>query len=141
MSVDIDITELLNDYVDFLEKSGIPKTSAESKLMLQASEEIKKLRSSVDFHIKLAEDNNKSRLRLLDVIENGRELYESTCKNIRESTIGEEVCGMCKYHGYDIAGNVLECAGFHCDDCFELNNQAYNDIIFKRSVKQNEQSI
>lgn len=33
MENNIDITELLTEYVDLLEKGGIPKTSTESKIM------------------------------------------------------------------------------------------------------------
>lgn len=76
----IDITELLEDYVRLLEKGGIPRGSTESKLMLEAAAEIKELRSQLEFQRKLADDNNNSRLRLLDVIGNCRDLYEETCK-------------------------------------------------------------
>lgn len=58
-----DITELLESYVDLLEKGGIPRESTESKIMLEAAKEIKKLREQLDFQRKLADENNKSRLR------------------------------------------------------------------------------
>lgn len=131
--IEIDITELLEDYVGLLEKGGIPRTSTESKIMLKAKEEIERLRKSLKFQIELAEDNNKSRLRLLDVIENAKALYEETCKDIRERTVEDYVCGMCIEdcdHGLD--GYANECSGFERDDCFRLNNKKFNDIIFKK---------
>ena len=53
---------LLQDYAN-------KSKDIESKLMLEAIGEIKRLRSDLDFQIKLANDINNSRLRLLDVIE------------------------------------------------------------------------
>ena len=70
--IEIDITELLEEYVRLLENSGVPRTSTESKIMLKAKEEIERLRKSLQFQIDLAEQNNKSRLRLQGVIENAR---------------------------------------------------------------------
>lgn len=131
----IDITELLEDYVRLMEKGGIPRESTESKLMLEAAEEIKKLRQQFEFQIKLAADNNNSRLRLLDVIDNCRELYESTCKRIRDITVEDYVCGMCRWD-YDTSigpsGDTFgECPGFDKDDCFELDVNKFIDIVFK----------
>lgn len=129
---DIDITELLEEYVRLLEKSGISRDSTESKLMLEASVEIKKLRESLDFQIKLADDSNKSRVRLLDVVNNAMELYEETCKRIRDVTVETYVCGMCRWdcdHGLD--GYANECPRFETDDCFELDYDKYRNIIFK----------
>lgn len=128
----IDITELLEDYVLLLEKGGIPKESTESKLMLEASAEIKKLRDQLEFQRKLANDNNVSRLRYQDVVINCMNLYESTCKQIREEHIDDSVCGMCIEdcdHGLD--GYANECSGFEKDDCFRLNINKFNDIVFK----------
>lgn len=129
----IDITELLEDYVRLLEKGGIPRGSTESKLMLEAAAEIKELRSQLEFQRKLADDNNNSRLRLLDVIGNCRDLYEETCKQIREEHVDGSVCGMCIEdcdHGLD--GYANECRGFEEDDCFRLNINKFNDIVFKK---------
>ena len=129
----IDITELLEDYVRLLEKGGIPRGSTESKLMLEAAAEIKELRSQLEFQRKLADDNNNSRLRLLDVIGNCRDLYEETCKQIREEHVDDSVCGMCIEdcdHGLD--GYANECRGFEEDDCFRLNINKFNDIVFKK---------
>lgn len=131
MTNDIDITELLSEYVELLEKGGIPKTSTESKIMLNACEEIKKLREQVNFERKLADDNNKSRLRLLDVINNCKNLYEGTCKTVREESVETYVCGMCRFdcdHGLD--GYANECPGFEKDDCFELDVNKYTNIVF-----------
>lgn len=128
----IDITELLEDYVLLLEKGGIPRESTESKLMLEASAEIKKLRDQLEFQRKLANDNNVSRLRYQDVVINCMNLYESTCKQIREEHIDDSVCGMCIEdcdHGLD--GYANECSGFEKDDCFRLNVNKFNDIVFK----------
>lgn len=128
----IDITELLEDYVRLLEKGGIPKESTESKLMLEASAEIKKLRERLEFQRKLADDNNNSRLRYQDVVINCMNLYESTCKEIREEHVDDSVCGMCIEdcdHGLD--GYANECSGFEKDDCFRLNVNKFNDIVFK----------
>jgi hypothetical protein len=133
----IDITELLEDYVRLLEKGGIPRGSTESKLMLEAAAEIKELRSQLEFQIKLADDNNNSRLRLLDVIGNCRDLYEETCKQIREEHVDDSVCGMCIEdcdHGFD--GYENECSGFEEDDCFRLNINKFNDIVFKKKGAQ-----
>lgn len=133
----IDITELLEDYVRLLEKGGIPRGSTESKLMLEAADEIKELRSQLEFQIKLADDNNNSRLRLLDVIGNCRDLYEETCKQIREEHVDDSVCGMCIEdcdHGLDGYGD--ECRGFEEDDCFRLNINKFNDIVFKKKGAQ-----
>lgn len=133
MIYDIDITELLESYVDLLEKGGVPRESTESKIMLEASAEIKKLRERLSFQIKLADDNNTSRLRYQDVVIKGMELYEETCKDIRETHVDDSVCGMCIEdcdHGLD--GYANECSGFHQDDCFRLNVDKYNDIVFKR---------
>lgn len=133
----IDITELLEDYVRLLEKGGIPRGSTESKLMLEAAAEIKELRSQLEFQRKLADDNNNSRLRLLDVIGNCRDLYEETCKQIREEHVDDSVCGMCIEdcdHGLD--GYANECRGFEKDDCFRLNVNKFNDIVFKKEGEQ-----
>lgn len=132
----IDITELLEDYVRLLEK-GIPRGSTESKLMLEAAAEIKELRSQLEFQRKLADDNNNSRLRLLDVIGNCRDLYEETCKQIREEHVDDSVCGMCIEdcdHGLD--GYANECRGFEEDDCFRLDINKFNDIVFKKKGAQ-----
>lgn len=128
-----DITELLESYVDLLEKGGIPRESTESKIMLEAAKEIKKLREQLDFQRKLADENNKSRLRLQDVVIKGMELYEETCKRIRDLHGDDSVCGMCIddcSHGPD--GYANECLGFDQDDCFRLNVNKYNDIVFRK---------
>nr|DAU88619.1 MAG TPA: hypothetical protein [Caudoviricetes sp.] len=128
-----DITELLESYVDLLEKGGIPRESTESKIMLEAAKEIKKLREQLDFQRKLADENNKSRLRYQDVVIKGMELYEETCKNVREQNGDDSVCGMCIddcNHGLD--GYANECKGFYQDDCFRLNVNKYNDIVFRK---------
>lgn len=132
----IDIAEMLEAYVLLKEKAGEPRTSTESKLMLEAAEEIRKLRGSLDFQIKLADDNNNSRLKLLDVVENCRNLYEETCKYIKETYADDSVCGMCIEdcdHGLD--GYANECSGFERDDCFTLDVTKFNDIVFKREEK------
>ena len=139
--IEIDITELLEEYVRLLENSGVPRTSTESKIMLKAKEEIERLRKSLQFQTDLAEQNNKSRLRLQDVIENARELYEETCKHIREITVETYVCGMCIEdcdHGPD--GYANECSGFEKDDCFRLNNSKFNNIIFRKAGEQNDRN-
>lgn len=107
------------------------------KLMLEAAAEIKELRSQLEFQRKLADDNNNSRLRLLDVIGNCRDLYEETCKKIREEHVDNSVCGMCIEdcdHGFD--GYENECRGFEEDDCFRLNINKFNDIVFKKKGAQ-----
>lgn len=133
----IDITDLLEGCVQQSAEFGIPKDSLKSRLMLEAAEEIKSLREQLTFQIKLADDNNNSRLRLLDVIGNCRDLYEETCKDIRERTIETYVCGMCIEdcdHGPD--GYANECSGFEKDDCFRLNVNKFNDIVFKKEGEQ-----
>lgn len=133
----IDITELLEGYVQQSAEFGIPKDSLKSKLMLEAAAEIKELRSQLEFQRKLADDNNNSRLRLLYVIGNCRDLYEETCKQIREKHVDNSVCGMCIEdcdHGFD--GYENECRGFEKDDCFRLNINKFNDIVFKKKGAQ-----
>ena len=128
----IDIVELLEDYVRLLEARDIERTSTESKIMTEAAEEIKRLRNDLEFQIKFVNDNNNSRLRLQDVILKGMDLYEETCKNMRETHVDGSVCGMCVedcYSGFD--GEAFECSGFEKDDCFRLNVNKYNDIIFR----------
>ena len=128
----IDIVELLEDYVRLLEAGGIERTSTESKIMTEAAEEIKRLRNGLEFQIKLADDNNNSRLGLQDVILKGMDLYEETCKDMREKHVDDSVCGMCVedcYGGFD--REAFECSGFEKDDCFRLNVNKYNAIIFR----------
>ena len=129
----IDITELLESYVDLLEKGGIPRESTESKIMLEATKEIKKLREQFEFQRKLADENNKSRLRYQDVVIKGMELYEETCKSVREQncdhTVSQNSIDDCN-DGLD--GYANECKGFYQNDCFRLNVNKYNDIVFKR---------
>ena len=135
----IDIVELLEDYVRLLEAGGIERTSTESKIMTEAAEEIKRLRNGLEFQIKLANDNNNSRLRLQDVILKGMDLYEETCKDMRETHIDDSVCGMCVedcYRGLD--GEAFECSGFEKDDCFRLNVNKYNNIIFREEKEETE---
>lgn len=124
--MNIDITELLEEYVRLLEKSGLPRESTESKLMIEAVEEIKKLRSSLDFQIRLADDNNNSRLRLQDVIVNCMNLYEKTCKDIRKRYNDESVCGICD--------NDYGC--LTDEDCFKLDVKKFNDIVFEKKTRQ-----
>jgi hypothetical protein len=140
MSLDkIDITELLENYAYLLKSSGMPEKSTEIKLLLSASEEIKKLRSRLDFQIHLADKNNISRLKLLDVVSHCRELYAETCREIRETSVEDYVCGMCKFdcdHGLD--GYANECPGFETDDCFELDYDKYNSIVSEKNEKEVE---
>lgn len=129
----IDIVELLENYAELLGRSDNPREITESKLLIDAADEIKRLRESLKFQIKLADDNNNSRLRLLDVVINCRNLYEETCKQIREEHIDDSVCGMCVEdcdHGLD--GYANECSGFSEDDCFRLNVEKYNNIVFTK---------
>lgn len=65
----IDITELLEGCVHQSAEFGIPKDSLKSRLMLEAAEEIKSLRDQLEFQIKLADDNNNSRMRHEKAIE------------------------------------------------------------------------
>lgn len=133
----IDITELLEGCVQQSAEFGIPKESLKSKLMIEASAEIKKLRDQLEFQIKLADDNNNSRLRLLDVIENCRDLYEETCKKIREEHVDDSVCGMCiEDCKYGLDSFEYECSGFERNDCFRLNINKFNDIVFKKKGEQ-----
>ena len=45
----MDIVRLLHDYVNLLEKSGIPRGSMESRIMLEAADAIENLRSIIGF--------------------------------------------------------------------------------------------
>lgn len=135
----IDITELLEDYVRLLEKGGVPRTSTESKVMLMAKEEIERLRKSVEFAKDENERNNNSRLHLLDVIHNSSELYERTCKRVRKDTDSSFVCDMCQH--FTVCKDLKEkVPDFGSGNCFELNINKFNSIVFEKDVKkpQNE---
>ena len=75
-----------------------------------------------------------------DVIQNARNLYESTCKQIRDMTVQDYVCGMCKWDcdmSITPSGDYMsECPGFEKDDCFELNVEKYNSIVFKTEAEK-----
>lgn len=115
----IDITELLEHYVEFLAISGIPKDSTESKIMLEAAAEIKRVRDQRDFQIRLADDNNKSRLRLLDVLDNGRELCEAICNDKATQCV---VCRKIKECSH--AGEVIE-------NCCFFDNNKFMNVVFR----------
>lgn len=88
MAVDIDITELLEDYA---KKSNL---SMEIKLMLEAKKEIAK---AIRVSKKFADDNNNSRLRFQDVIHNCMELYEKTCFKKSVQRIGKKKSSGCRW--------------------------------------------
>lgn len=136
--IDIDITEFLEHGADAIKDSR----PTESKIMLNASKEIKRLRKQLDFQIKLADDNNNSRLRLLDVIINCQNLYEDTCKQVREATGEDYVCGMCRWdcdYCFGETGTPMnECPGFDKDDCFELDHNKYQRVVFAKESDQPE---
>lgn len=135
----IDITELLEHHVGLLEKAGISRESTESKLMLEAKEEIEKLRKSLNFQIEESNSNNTSRLKYMDYLYNAMELYEETCKNVRERTVEDYVCGMCKWDCDTSIGpsgdHMNECPGFDKDDCFELNTDKFREVVFKKEAE------
>ena len=135
---EIDITEHLEHYVEFLEKCGIPRTSMESKLMLEAAREIRDLRENVRFHISESQNNNKSRLRWMDKYQNGRELFGETLREFREALVNDDLCGWCRKSWITISGEVGECDGFHQDDCFELDIKAYDDAVKEKMEVNNE---
>ena len=126
---EIDITDLLEEYVKLLEKSGIPEASTESRLMLEAAKEIRSSREDAEFFRDLAESNNKSRLRWMDKYQNSRKLFEETLREIRRTLVNDDVCGWCRKRWTTISGEVGECDGFHQDDCFELDVKAFNDAV------------
>lgn len=130
MMTNIDITELLEKYVQNLEKNGISRDSIESKVILEASAKIKNLRKTLEFQIKCTDDVRQSRVELLNIINNAMKFYGETCKRIREETAGTYVCNMCKW---DCDHEPDECPGFETNDCFELDNAKYMSIIFKAS--------
>lgn len=45
----LDIVEILEDCVQLSAEYGVPKDSLKSKLMLEAAEEIKRLRKEIEF--------------------------------------------------------------------------------------------
>ena len=53
------------------------------------------------------------------------ELLEDVCKNIREKTEGDDVCGLCQYDGAYIGESgdwMNECPGFETNECFCMKN-------------------
>lgn len=136
----IDITELLENHVSLLERSGIPRTTIQNKLMIEAVKEIERLRKSVEFYMAESNRNNESRLRLQGVILNAMCLYEATCKRIRECTVETYVCDMCRWRcdtrKTDTGDYMQECPGFEKDDCFELDVNKFNKIIFRKDEQK-----
>lgn len=128
----IDITELLEDYVDLLKKSGVSTQSAESKLMREAVSEIKELRKRLSFQIKEAQENNNQRLRWMDKYIKSREFFEKTLKQFREEYEDECCCAWCGQYWTTLGGSPGECDGLHKDDCFKLDIKKYDDIIFEK---------
>ena len=122
MSNKIDITELLEEYVMFLEKGYIPRESTESKIMLQASEEIKRLRKSLDFQIKLADDYNKSRLHYQDEVIACSNLYERLCKQVDINVENSFICVKCREYGHC---NIKE----KTPNCFNLDRYKFDDMV------------
>lgn len=133
---EIDITELLEACVKLLEKAEISRESTESKIILNAKEEIERLRKSKEFYIEESEHNNKSRLYYMDRLLDAQDFYEKTCKSVRERSVGDYVCGMCRWDcdtSIGPSGDYMqECPGFERDDCFELDIKKYKEIIFKK---------
>ena len=131
MNNNIDITELLEEYVMFLEKGYIPRESTESKIMLQASEEIKRLRKSLEFQIELADDYNKSRLHYQDKVIALYRLYEQLCKEVDIDVKNSFICSRCLRHG-------------DCDNekktpyCFKLSYNKLDDMVKNEIEKFNE---
>lgn len=139
--MEIDITELLENQVALLEKTGVSRESIESKLMLEAKEEIEKLRKNLIFQIEESVRSNDSRLKYMDFLHNAMELYEETCKNVRDCTGEDYVCGMCKWDCDTSIGpsgdHMSECPGFEKDDCFELDTNKFRKIVFNVGESEN----
>ena len=128
MSNNIDITELLEEYVMFLEKGYIPRESTESKIMLQASEEIKKLRRQLKFQIELADDYNKSRLHYQDEVIACSNLYEELCKQADINVKNSYICVNCCEYGHCTIKEKTP-------NCFRLNRSKFDDML-DRKVKK-----
>lgn len=72
----------------------------------------------------------------MDFLHNAMELYEETCKNVKDCTGEDYVCGMCKWDcdtSIGPSGDYMnECPGFDKDDCFELDTNKFRKIVFEK---------
>ena len=56
----LDIVEILEDCVQLSAEYGVPKDSLKSKLMLEAAEEIKRLRKEIDSYSERTRNSEKN---------------------------------------------------------------------------------
>lgn len=52
-------------------------------------------------------------------------LLNDVCKDVRETHVGEDVCGLCQYDGAymgDSGDWMNECPGFESNECFTMKN-------------------
>ena len=131
MSKELDITELLDEFVKISKEGYVPTFEIECKLMSQASEKIKRLRNSLDFQIKLADDYNKGRLYYQDKVIALYRLYEQLCKEVDIDIKNSIICSRCLRYG-------------DCDNekktpyCFKLSYNKLDDMVKKEIEKFNE---
>lgn len=106
---------------EFVEKLDILITSAANASLREALKEWGKTIAveaiSIDEHEKAQRAQKETISRLYDML-------DETCKNIRECTGKDYVCGLCQYdadHGE--YGDANECPGFETDECFCMKNE------------------
>lgn len=59
-------------------------------------------------------------------------VIDETCKDLRESSGDDSVCGLCEYDGATIGENgdwMNECPGFETDSCFKLRQSFIDKYI------------
>lgn len=60
-----------------------------------------------------------------EVINRLYEILDDVCKDVRETHVGDDVCGLCQYDGAYMTESgdwANECPGFDRDDCFTMKN-------------------
>lgn len=60
-----------------------------------------------------------------EIISELYDLLDDVCKDVRETYVHDDVCGLCQYDGAymtDSGDWANECPGFDRDDCFTMKN-------------------
>ena len=119
--IEYDIVNIIDEY---LEHDG---STEKNTIMLLARMKIERLRESYQFALDENNRNNRSRLKLLDVISNCRELFEETLQK-------GHACELCKWR------EEGEKRSEHCHlnglGCFELDYNLFNKIVYKTQGKE-----
>ena len=129
---------------EFVEKLDILITSAANASLREALKEWGKTIAveaiSIDEYETAQRAQKEIIVRLYDIL-------DETCKDIRERTVKDYVCGLCEYdtdHGE--YGDANECPGFETDECFCMKNEIrklcgaelvrtpYDDFVYDPAV-------